>query len=107
MFAVVDGQHASRLAPLGPPGELVPLEAGLLGDGPWCPDANASRRFDADLLRVRRVRVRIRVEVASRAMRAAVGAFFTRAGEASAGMQQSPDQEAVLDIVPRNLATRR
>ena len=107
VFAVVDGKHAPRLPALGLPGELVPLEAGLLGDGPWCPDVNASRRFDADLLRVRRVRIRIRAEVAPRAMRAAAGAFFTRAGVASAGMQQSPDQEAVLDIVPRNLVTRR
>jgi hypothetical protein len=107
VFAVVDGQHAPRLAALGPPGDLVPLEAGVLSDGPWCPDANATRRFDADLLRVRRVRLRIRAAVAPRAMRAAVGAFFARSGVASAGMQQSPDQEAVLDIVPRNLATRR
>lgn len=107
VFAVVDGQHVPRLGALGLPGELVPLEAGLLSDGPWCPDANASRRFDADLLRVRRVRIRVRAEVAPRAMRAAAGAFFARAGVASAGMQQSPDQEAVLDLVPRNLATRR
>ena len=107
VFAAVDGKHAPRLPALGLPGELVPLEAGLLGDGPWCPDANASRRFDADLLRVRQVRIRIRAEVVPRAMRAAAGAFFTRAGVASAGMQQSPDQEAVLDIVPRNLVTRR
>ena len=107
VFAVVDGLHAPRLATLGSPGELVPLESGLLGDGPWCPDASASGRFDADLLRLRQVRIRIRAEVAPRAMRAAAGTFFTRAGAASAGTQQSPDQEAVIDIVPRNLATRR
>jgi hypothetical protein len=107
VFSVADGQHVPRLAVLGPPGDLVPLEAGLLGDGPWCPDANAVRRFDADLLRVRQVRIRVRAEAAPRAMRASAGAFFTRGGVASAGMDQAPDQEAVLDIVPRNLATRR
>ena len=107
LFAVVEGQHAPRLAALGPPGELVPLDAGMLGDGPWCPDANASRRIDAALLRLRRVRIRIRAEVSPRAMRAAAGTFFTRAGVASAGLQQSPDQEAMIDIVPRNLTTRR
>jgi hypothetical protein len=107
VFTVVDAQHEPRLPVLAPPGELVPLAAGLLDDGPWCPDANATRRYDADLLRVRQVRIRIRAEVAPRAMRAGPGALFTRGGVASAGMHQAPDQEAVLDIVPRNLATRR
>ena len=106
MFTVADGRHEPRLAELGPFGHLVPLPAGLFGDGPWCPDGNAARRFDADLLRVRQVRVRVRAE-APRTMRGAAGAFFTRRGVASAAMQLAPDQEAVLDIVPRNLATRR
>ena len=107
VFTVADGRHEPRLAVLGPPGTLVPLDAGLLGDGPWCPDADAVRRYDADLLRVRQVRIRVRAEAAPRSMRASAGAVFTRGGVASAGMDQAPDQEAVLDIVPRNLATRR
>jgi hypothetical protein len=36
-----------RLADLGP--GLVKLTAGQLTDGPWCPDAMNSNRFDADL----------------------------------------------------------
>ena len=106
-FVVADGRHQPRLAVLGPPGDLVPIDAGVLGDGPWCPDANAARPYDADLLRIRQVRIRVRAEAAPRAMRGAAGAFFTRGGVASAGAEQAPDQEAVLDIVPRNLATRR
>jgi hypothetical protein len=107
VFTVADGRHEPRLAALGALGDLVPLPAGLFGDGPWCPDSNAARRFDADLLRVRQVRVRVRAEVAPRTMRGAAGAFFSRRGVASAAVTLAPDQEAVLDIVPRNLATRR
>jgi prepilin-type N-terminal cleavage/methylation domain-containing protein len=37
------------------------IEASSLTDGPWLPDATFANRFDADLLRVRRVRVTVRV----------------------------------------------
>ena len=33
------------------------LTAGQLTDGPWCPNATSTNRFDADLLRIRKVRV--------------------------------------------------
>jgi hypothetical protein len=103
-FVVRDGRHEPRLDALGPPGDLVPLPPGLFGDGPWCPDGSVPGPFDADLLRVRQVRIRIRVETQARAMRGARGAFFWRAGAASRAAALLPDQEAVLDIVPRNLA---
>jgi prepilin-type N-terminal cleavage/methylation domain-containing protein len=37
-----------------------PLASSVLTDGPWLPDATFVNRFDADLLRVRRVRARVR-----------------------------------------------
>jgi hypothetical protein len=37
------------------------IDAGSLTDGPWLPDATFANRFDADLLRVRRVRATLRV----------------------------------------------
>jgi prepilin-type N-terminal cleavage/methylation domain-containing protein len=40
---------------------LAPLDASSLSDGPWLPDATFANRFDADLLRVRHVRVTVRV----------------------------------------------
>ena len=106
-FIVRDGRHEPRLAALGPPGDLVPLRPGLLGDGPWCPDAAATGRFDADVLRVRQVRIRVRAEAGARAMRGSRGALFSRGGVASRAAMLLPDQEAVLDIAPRNLAVRR
>jgi len=107
VFEVHEGVHQPRLSSLGPPGDLVPLTASQLSDGPWCPDATAVRRFDADLLRIRQVRVRLRVEAAPDALRGGAGPLFVRAGSAARSTNLVPDQEAVLDIVPRNYATGR
>jgi len=104
VFQVVGGMHVSRLPALGPPVGLVELSEDVLSDGPWCPDERAPRRFDADLLRIRRVRLRVRVEVAAHAMRGPVGRLFTRGGARSFAVGLAPDQEAVLDITPRSLS---
>lgn len=40
---------------------LVKLDAASLSDGPWCPDPTAPARVDADLLRVRKIRVTVKV----------------------------------------------
>jgi hypothetical protein len=106
LFTVVEGTHVPRLAVLGAPGELVDLSEAALTDGPWCPDAASPRRYDADLLRVRKVRLRLRVEVALRAMRGAAGPFFARAGVGAPALISAPDHEATLDIVLRNLMWR-
>jgi hypothetical protein len=74
----------------------------MLTDGPWCPDALRAMRYDADLLRIRRIRVKVRVQAPSE-MRGPVGTLFQRAGTSSAGQHFVPDQEVVFDITPRNL----
>jgi hypothetical protein len=102
-FAVVSGAHVPRLATLGPPGDLVPMSAAMLRDGPWCPDAASPRRFDADLLRVRLVRVRVRVEAATASMRGRVGTFFRRGGTSAPLVSALPDMEGVIDVALRNL----
>lgn len=43
-----------------PPGGLLPLTDSVLNDGPWLPGPADSDAFDADLLRIRRVDVRLR-----------------------------------------------
>ncbi|HEY6508251.1 MAG TPA: hypothetical protein VIY56_09575, partial [Vicinamibacterales bacterium] len=107
VFMLDGGVQVPRLGVLGPPATLVELPEAVLGDGPWCPDDRAARRFDADLLRIRRVRIRVRVEAAPSAMRGPVGRFFARAGAPSFAMSLAPDQEAVLDITPRSLMAGR
>ena len=84
-FIVRDGRHEPRLAALGPPGDLVPLPPSLLGDGPWCPDDAAPGPFDADVLRVRQVRIRVRAEAGARAMRGAAWRRCSRAPELPRG----------------------
>ena len=102
-FALVDGTYQSRLAALAVSGPLVELAPALLTDGPWCPDAAARNRFDADLLRIRRVRFSLRVQTALESLRGPAGALFTRGGRARAAGRYVPDLEIQLDVSPRNL----
>jgi hypothetical protein len=81
----------------------VPLESATLRDGPWCPDGTSPARFDADLLRIRRVRLRLRVQVAVAAMRGPAGRLFVRGGMSTSPEFFAPDQQIVLDVTPRNL----
>ena len=92
IFASAGGGHMPRLQHLGV--GVVPLPPALLIDGPWCPDATHAFRFDADLLRVRRVRVRVRLQ-AAQPFRGLVPAWFV------------PDQILVLDVAPRNSRVAR
>ena len=84
---------------------LVGLTAADLTDGPWLPDVAAADRFDADLLRVVTVRVRLRVEAAVDALRGPAGLLFTRGGPARPG-RWLPDEELEFDASPRNLSLR-
>jgi prepilin-type N-terminal cleavage/methylation domain-containing protein len=106
-FAIVDGRPQTRLPSIGPAGRLVELDSTLLTDGPWCPDAGAANRFDADLLRVRRVRFTIRVQTALPSLRGPAGALFTNGGLARAGGRYVPDLEIQFDVTPRNLNLTR
>lgn len=104
VFMVVDGQHRPRLPLLdGAVGE-VRLTADMLTDGPWCPNGAAFNRVDADLLRLRRVRVRLRVQVAAESLRGR-GVLFLKPGSSAGGQRAVPDQEIRFDIAPRNLDT--
>jgi len=93
------------LAALGPAaGPLVSMTPTLLSDGPWCPDAAAAGRFDADLFRLRRLRVTIRVESALDALRGPAGLLFDRGGTGRTAGALVPDREMRFDVAPRNLS---
>jgi hypothetical protein len=81
----------------------VKLTPARLTDGPFCPDASIANRFDADLLRVRKVRVTLRVQVGMKSLRGPTGTFFLRGGTASGGERFIPDQEISFEVTPRNL----
>jgi prepilin-type N-terminal cleavage/methylation domain-containing protein len=97
------GLHASRLASLGAPGTLTALDATQLSDGPWCPDENNVNRYDADLHRVRQIRVTFRVQTGVANLRGPAGVLFTRAGTGRLSDRLVPDQAVQFDVTPRNL----
>jgi len=102
-------QQVSRLPSLGA------VNAGLvklndpanpntsLTDGPWCPDPNNVNKWDADLLRIRKVTVTIRVQAALDALRGPAGTLFTNAGTSRGANSYAPDQEVKFDVAPRNV----
>jgi hypothetical protein len=51
----------------------VRLDAAALADGPWLPDPSFAQRFDADLLRIRRVRADVRVRAGQTLLHSPVG----------------------------------
>jgi hypothetical protein len=103
LFTIQDGRHVPRL-PLLEGGGIgqVALDAKMLQDGPWCPDADSVERFDADLLRIRRIRVTLRVQVAQEQLRGPSALLFKYPGNASP-TKWVPDQEIRFDVAPRNM----
>lgn len=90
----------SILADLGGMGPK-PLLDSALTDGPIC--GEAPNRFDADLLRIRRVTLRIRLETESPEFRGA-GSMFSTPGFSRSATKFVPDLHATVDVAPRNMA---
>jgi hypothetical protein len=91
----------------------VALPAAMLTDGPWCPSATSKdgadmpNKYDADLLRVRRVRITLRVQVANDVLRGPAGQLFRYGGRSQGGERFVPDQEVRFDVSPRNMNLAR
>ena len=82
---------------------LVKLTAAQLKDGPWCPSDASANRYDADLLRIRKIAVTLRVQAAMAALRGPASALFTHGGTSNGGSKWVPDQEIRFMVSPRNL----
>jgi type II secretory pathway pseudopilin PulG len=74
-----------------------------LTDGPVC--GHAPRRFDADLMRLRRIGVTIRLEAESDEFRGS-GPAFVSPGRSPGGNRYIPDISVTFDVAPRNMAGR-
>jgi hypothetical protein len=111
VFQVAAGKTVTRTemaTNLGPvTGPLVELTKTKLEDGPWCPSATAANRFDADLLRVRKVRVTMRVQAANKSMRGPAGPLFAKAGRNNTSERFVPDHEITFEVSPRNMNLQR
>ena len=80
---------------------LIKLDPAILTDGPWSKDASG-RFFDRDVLRIRRVHVRLRLESADPSLRGPAGALFVHAGSSSAAGRVVPDEEIEMHVALRN-----
>ena len=85
-------------------GSLVALTPALLTDGPFC--GGGTNQFDADLLRVRKVRVTLRMQVATPAFRGGLD-VNGNARQAIGGEKYVPDYTVSFDVAPRNLNLSR
>jgi prepilin-type N-terminal cleavage/methylation domain-containing protein len=102
----ISGLHVPRLSVLDSSGDanaLVPLTSAQLTDGPWCPDGMSANRWDADLLRVRRIGVMVKVESANAALRGPAGVLFAHGGIATRSDKWLPDRQVTFQVTPRNL----
>jgi prepilin-type N-terminal cleavage/methylation domain-containing protein len=99
-----------QIQTLGPAsGGPVLMPKGMLTDGPWCPSATDSKgaampnKYDADMLRLRQIRVTLRVQVADDLLRGPAGPLFRHAGRSRGAERFIPDQEIRFDVAPRNM----
>jgi hypothetical protein len=85
-------------------GSLARLPLTMLNNGPWCGSGDTA--YDADLLRIRKVRVTLRMQAALAGVRGSDPALFARPGT---GRSNSlvPDYIVRFDVTPRNLNLTR
>jgi type II secretory pathway pseudopilin PulG len=79
---------------------LAAMPLAAFTDGPWCGSGLAA--FDADLLRVRRIRVTLGLQASLETMRG-TGALFANPGTSRSVWTSVPDAQIVFDVTPRNL----
>ncbi len=101
---VFNADQSPKLPALGAAGTgLVKLTAAQLTDGPWCPNSTHVNRWDADLLRIRKIGVTVRVQAALASLRGPASVLFTRGGTSRDAQRWAPDQEVHFEVTPRNL----
>ena len=87
-------------------GSLAALPLAMLKDGPFC--GSGTNEFDADLLRVRKVRAPLRMQVAAEALRGGPeSGLFVNPGKAQGGNRLVPDYIVQFDVSPRNMNLTR
>jgi hypothetical protein len=91
-------------------GSLARLGADILADA--TPDTlemcgAGSSQYDPDLLRIRKIKVTLRVQVAAEALRGANPLLFVNPGGAQESARQVPDYIVSFEVTPRNLNLTR
>jgi hypothetical protein len=94
----LEADGTPRLPALAGAGDLGQLDPAILGDGPWC--GVAPFRFDADLLRVRRIGLRFRLTAEADAARGRDPTRFAVPGRARHPGHEVPDLDLRVDVAP-------
>lgn len=89
------------MATLAGDGSLAPLPLSMFTDGPWC--GGGTNLFDADLLRIREVRVTIRIQTPLARLRGRDPRLFAIPGTSREGQRFLPDLVSRFAVTPRNL----
>ena len=82
---------------------LVSIPIAKLRDGPWC--GGGTNVFDADLLRIRLIRVTLRVQATPASLRG-TGAAFASQGTSRTAWRYVPDMAITFDVAPPNMVPR-
>jgi hypothetical protein len=100
------GNYTAGLSTLSPDnGSLAALPAAMLIDGPMC--GGGASQFDADLLRIRKVRVTMRMQASSPSLRGTDTRLFRNPGTSKGGDRFVPDYTISFEVAPRNLNLTR
>ena len=106
-FDVVGAERVRQVPRLehlaSPDGVLVRLTEAHLTDGPWCSDPLSANRWDADLLRVRRIGIMLRVQADLNRFRGSDPRYFRNPGTSVSFTRAIPDREIRFDVALRNL----
>jgi hypothetical protein len=95
------GSLVGGLATLTPEGSsLAALPLTMFADGPWC--GAGQNRFDADLLRIKKIRVRLRMQASQAALRG-TGDDYAVSGTSVSALRGLPDYSIGFDVAPRNM----
>jgi len=86
-------------------GSLSALTASILTDGPFC--GSGLNQYDADLLRIRKIRATMRMQVVSSALRGADTSLWKNPGKSPGGGRSVPDYTVTFEMAPRNLNLSR
>ena len=81
-------------------GSLAELPMAILNDGPWCGAGN--NRFDADLLRVKQIRITVRIQ-ATQDMHRGSGGEYSVSGTSRSALRSLPDYTLTFEVSPRNM----
>jgi hypothetical protein len=86
-------------------GSLAALTAAMLIDGPMC--GGGTNQYDADLLRIRKIRMTMRVQATNASLRGADPTLFRNPGTSRGGEKFVPDYTISFEVAPRNLNLSR